>query len=85
MIQWSLNLLAQAWSFQPAAGAHAATLGELAERFSHSPSFLTHLALQQFSSGRKQEAVKNLGRALALAPGYQPAADYYAQWHDTST
>jgi tetratricopeptide (TPR) repeat protein len=81
LIQWALNLLSQA---QPAAEALAATLGELADRFGHSPAFFTQLAVQQFHSGQKQEAVKNLERALALAPAYAPAEQYYAQWRDAS-
>jgi Flp pilus assembly protein TadD len=79
-IHWSLCLLTRAWSCEGIAGSHAATLGELAGDFNHSPSFLSHLAVAQYHAGQKQEAMENVDRALALAPGYALAAAYRAAW-----
>jgi len=77
-IQWILCLLTRAWSCEGTAGSHAATLGELAGSLSHSPSFLSHLAAAQYDAGQRQEAMENVDRALALAPGYALAAAYRA-------
>jgi tetratricopeptide (TPR) repeat protein len=79
-IHWCLTQLFQAWSSQGLLGTHSKLLTELEASFNHSPSFLTHLAIEQFNAGRKQEALVNLDRALNLVPDYELAAAYRDQF-----
>ncbi|MEO8368877.1 MAG: hypothetical protein ABI806_06745 [Candidatus Solibacter sp.] len=77
---WALCLLFRAWAAQGLQGMRLPALAELADGFSRSPSFLTHLAIEQFQAGQKAVAMETLDRALALAPDYSFAAAYRAQW-----
>ncbi len=79
-IHWALCLLFRAWAAQGLQGTHLPALAQLADRLSHSPSFLTHLATEQFYAGEKAAAMENVHRALALAPDYPFAAACRDQW-----
>ena len=65
-----LPLLIQAWEAQQVLESRLATLSELAESFTRSPSFLAFLAAQQLRAGQAREAKNNVARALELAPGH---------------
>jgi hypothetical protein len=79
-IHWTLCLLFRAWAAQGLQGTHLPALAELADRLSHSPAFLTHLATEQFYAGEKAAAMESVHRALALAPDYPFAAACRDQW-----
>jgi len=51
-IHWALCLLFRAWAAQGLQGTRVPALAEL-DGFSRSPSFLTHLATEQFLRGKK--------------------------------
>jgi tetratricopeptide (TPR) repeat protein len=79
-IQWALNLFSQAWQMRGARECPPGPLGELAGSFEQSPNFLVYLAQEHYRAGRRPEAMKNVERALALAPDHGPAAKYRAEW-----
>jgi tetratricopeptide (TPR) repeat protein len=81
-IAWSLNLLTQAWELEAARQPHADLLESLvgqAGSLSGNPTFLAHLAREQFRARRTKEARSNLAKALALAPGHELATRLRAE------
>ena len=69
-VEWALHLLVRAWDRQRISDSRLRTLNELAGSFSRSPSFLAHLAREQFLAGLEQEAVHTVERALTIVPGH---------------
>ncbi len=79
VIEYSLNVLAQAWKHESDIRAFN-VLTELASFFEDSPTYLAHLAREQFKLGRKDEAMRNVENALELAPDHDLATKLRDEW-----
>jgi uncharacterized protein HemY len=73
LIQYSLTILERAWDEKGRMRGAANSLMNLASSFGESPTFLAHLAREQFKLGRREEAMQNVHKALELAPQHELA------------
>ena len=80
-IEYSLNVLAQAWDREGRVEHTLKALTDLGSSFGESPTFLAHFAREQFKVGRKDETMQNVEKALDLAPGHELAAQLRAEWN----
>ena len=81
LIEYSLTILEQAWDQKARIEEVANSLTELSSRLEKSPTFLAHLALEQFTRGRKDEGKQNLRLAIQLAPGHRLATKLQEEWN----
>lgn len=79
-IDYSLNVLSQAWNLQGSTESHVQALIELVDSLNQSPSFLACLAREQSKLGQKDEAARNVEKALLLSPGHRLALELRAEW-----
>ena len=79
-MDYSLNVLAQAWQRDSRVEHAVNALKDLVGPFSENPTFLAHFAREQFKVGRKNEAMLNVEKALNLAPDHKLAARLRVEW-----
>ena len=81
LIEYSLTVLEQAWDEKARMENVANSLRDLASSFDESPTFLAHLAREQFRHGGKDKGIQNLARALQLAPSHRLAVKLQEEWN----
>ncbi|MDH3310520.1 MAG: hypothetical protein OEM95_07530 [Gammaproteobacteria bacterium] len=79
-IEYSLMVLENAWDTDGRVEHAVEVLTNLVEILGESPTFLAHLAREQFKLGLRAEATRNIAKALNLAPGHKLAEKLRAEW-----